>query len=109
MSGAERSGGRGGARRMSFPKSDKIWMNGKLVPWDDAKIHVGSHVIHYGSAVFEGMRCYATPDGPAVFRLDAHTQRLYDSAKIYRMDIPMTADEFNQAIVETVAANRMDA
>ncbi len=80
---------------MSFPKSDTIWMNGKLVPWDDAKIHVGSHVIHYGSAVFEGVRCYKTPEGPAVFRLDAHTERLFNSAKIYRMDIPIAADEFN--------------
>jgi len=73
---------------MSFPKSEAIWMNGRLVPWDDAKIHVGSHVIHYGSAVFEGIRCYATPEGPAVFRLDAHNERLFNSAKIYRMDVP---------------------
>ena len=94
---------------MSFPKSDLIWMNGKLVPWDDARIHVGSHVIHYGSAVFEGVRCYATPEGPAVFRLHAHTERLYDSAKIYRMDVPIGPDEFNQAIVDTIAANRLDA
>jgi branched-chain amino acid aminotransferase len=94
---------------MSFPKSDKIWMNGKLVPWDDARIHVGSHVIHYGSAVFEGVRCYATPEGPAVFRLDAHTDRLYDSAKIYRMDVPYSPTEMNQAILETVAVNNMDA
>jgi branched-chain amino acid aminotransferase len=94
---------------MSFPKSDKIWMNGKLVPWDDAKIHVGSHVIHYGSAVFEGLRCYNTPEGPAVFRLDAHTERLYNSAKIYRMDVPLGPDEMNQAILETIGANKMDA
>jgi branched-chain amino acid aminotransferase len=94
---------------MSFPKSDKIWMNGKLVPWDDAKIHVGSHVIHYGSAVFEGVRCYATPEGPAVFRLDAHTDRLYNSAKIYRMDVPYSPSEMNQAILETIAVNNMDA
>jgi len=94
---------------MSFPKSDKIWMNGKLVPWDDAKIHVGSHVIHYGSAVFEGVRCYATPDGPAVFRLDAHTERLYDSAKIYRMDVPYSPAEMNQAILETISVNQLDA
>jgi branched-chain amino acid aminotransferase len=94
---------------MSFPKSDKIWMNGKLVPWDDAKIHIGSHVIHYGSAVFEGVRCYATPDGPAVFRLDDHTERLYNSAKIYRMDVPIGPEEFNQAILETITVNRMDA
>jgi branched-chain amino acid aminotransferase len=94
---------------MSFPKSDLIWMNGKLIPWDDAKIHIGSHVIHYGSAVFEGVRCYATPEGPAVFRLGAHTERLYNSAKIYRMDVPYTEAEFNQAIVETIRANKMDA
>src|SRR5262245_7453337 len=94
---------------MSFPKSEKIWMNGKLVPWDDAKIHVGSHVIHYGSAVFEGIRAYATPEGPAVFRLDAHTERLYNSAKIYRMDIPYSPDEFNAALCGTISANRLDA
>jgi branched-chain amino acid aminotransferase len=95
---------------MSFPgKGEKIWMNGKLVPWDEATIHVGSHVIHYGSAVFEGIRCYSTPDGPAVFRLDAHMDRLYDSAKIYRMDVPLEPGEFNQAIFETVGANSLDA
>jgi branched-chain amino acid aminotransferase len=94
---------------MSFPKSDLIWMNGKLVPWDDAKIHVGSHVIHYGSAVFEGVRCYSTPEGPAVFRLDAHTERLFDSAKIYRMDIPIGQDEFNLAVLETISANKLEA
>lgn len=93
---------------MSFPKSDKIWMNGKLVAWDDAKIHIGSHVVHYGSAVFEGLRCYATPEGPAVFRLDAHTERLYSSAKIYRMDVPYGPDALNQAILETVSTNKLD-
>jgi branched-chain amino acid aminotransferase len=70
---------------MAFSGSGKIWMNGSLVDWADAKIHVASHVIHYGSAVFEGARCYATPRGSACFRLDAHLRRLYDSAKIYRM------------------------
>jgi branched-chain amino acid aminotransferase len=94
---------------MTFPKSDVIWMNGKMVPWDDARIHVGAHVIHYGSAVFEGLRCYNTPEGPAVFRLDAHTDRLLDSAKIYRMDVPYTREELLRAQKETVAANRMDA
>jgi branched-chain amino acid aminotransferase len=84
-------------------------MNGKLVPWDDAKIHVGSHVIHYGSAVFEGLRCYATPEGSAVFRLDAHTERLFDSAKIYRMDVPVDQAAFNQAVLDTVAANELPA
>jgi branched-chain amino acid aminotransferase len=94
---------------MSFPKSDVIWMNGKLVPWDEARIHVGSHVIHYGSAVFEGVRCYSTPEGPAVFRLDAHMERLFDSAKIYRMDIPIGIEEFTRAVTETIAANRLEA
>jgi branched-chain amino acid aminotransferase len=94
---------------MAFPKSDKIWMNGRLVPWDDARIHVGSHVVHYGSAVFEGIRCYATPEGPAVFRLDAHTERLYNSAKIYRMDVPYAPRELDQAVVETIGTNGLDA
>jgi branched-chain amino acid aminotransferase len=94
---------------MTFPKSDVIWMNGKLVPWDDAKIHVGAHVVHYGSAVFEGVRCYSTPDGPAVFRLDAHTERLFNSAKIYRMDVPYTYEELSRAQLETIAANKKDA
>ncbi len=94
---------------MTFPKSELIWMNGALVPWDDAKIHVGAHVIHYGSGVFEGIRCYATPEGPAVFRLDLHTERLFNSAKIYRMDVPYTPVQIDEAIVGTIAANKMDA
>jgi branched-chain amino acid aminotransferase len=94
---------------MTFPRSDVIWMNGKLVPWDDANIHIGSHVIHYGSAVFEGVRCYNTPEGPAIFRLDAHTERLFNSAKIYRMDMPYTFEELSRAQLETVAANKKEA
>jgi branched-chain amino acid aminotransferase len=94
---------------MTFPKSDVIWMNGKLVPWDDATIHIGSHVIHYGSAVFEGVRCYSTPEGPAVFRLDAHTERLFNSAKIYRMDVPYSYEEMTRAQIETIAANKKEA
>jgi len=65
-----------------MPKSEKIWFNGDLVPWDEAQIHVLSHVVHYGSSVFEGIRCYNTAKGPAVFRLKEHTDRLFDSAKI---------------------------
>jgi branched-chain amino acid aminotransferase len=84
-------------------------MSGKLVPWDDAHIHIGSHVIHYGSAVFEGIRCYATPKGSAVFRLDAHTDRLFDSAKIYWMDVPYTKEQVNSAVLETIAANKLEA
>ena len=71
---------------MAFSGTGKIWMNGSLVDWADAKIHIASHVIHYGSGVFEGARCYDTPRGSACFRLDAHMRRLYDSAKIYRME-----------------------
>ena len=71
---------------MAFSGTGKVWMNGKIVDWADANIHIASHVIHYGSAVFEGARCYKTPKGSAFFRLDAHMRRLYDSARIYRMD-----------------------
>lgn len=94
---------------MGSPRADWIWMNGKLVPWDDAKIHVGSHVIHYGSAVFEGIRCYKTPKGSAVFRLDAHVERLFASAKIYWMDLGHTPEQVNAAILETIRANKLDA
>jgi len=84
-------------------------MSGKLVPWDDARIHIGSHVIHYGSAVFEGVRCYKTPKGPAVFRLDAHTERLFGSAKIYWMEPAWTPEQVNAAVLETICANRLEA
>jgi branched-chain amino acid aminotransferase len=94
---------------MASPRSDFIWMSGKLVPWDDARIHIGSHVIHYGSAVFEGIRCYKTPKGSAVFRLDAHTERLFNSAKIYWMELPFSPEQVNAAILDTIRANRMDA
>jgi branched-chain amino acid aminotransferase len=93
---------------MPFNKADKIWMNGKLVNWDDAKIHVLSHVVHYGSSVFEGMRCYKTPKGPACFRLQEHTDRLFNSAKIYRMEIPFSRDEINEAILNLIAVNKLD-
>jgi branched-chain amino acid aminotransferase len=94
---------------MTVPRSDWIWMNGKLVAWDDAKVHLGSHVLHYGSAVFEGVRCYKTPRGSAVFRLDAHTDRLFDSAKIYWMDLGYTRQQVNDAILETIRVNRLEA
>ena len=84
-------------------------MSGKLVPWDDARIHIGSHVVHYGSAVFEGIRCYDTPKGSAVFRLDAHTERLFNSAKIYWMELSFSPEQVNAAILETIAANRLEA
>ena len=75
---------------MAFPGTGLIWMNGKFVEWNQAQIHVASHVIHYGSGVFEGARCYDTKTGSACFRLDAHVRRLLDSAKIYRMESPGT-------------------
>src|SRR5262249_14217868 len=81
-----------------FEEVKKIWMNGRLVDFADAKIHVLTHAIHYGSGLFEGIRCYNTRNqGPAIFRLDDHTRRLYDSARIYRMDIPFSVDEFKRA------------
>src|SRR5512134_342633 len=94
---------------MASPRSDFVWMSGQLVPWDDARVHIGSHVIHYGSAVFEGIRCYKTPKGSAVFRLDAHTERLFNSAKIYWMEIPWTPEQVDAAIVETIRANKLEA
>jgi branched-chain amino acid aminotransferase len=94
---------------MPIPKSEKIWFNGELVDWDDAQIHVLSHVVHYGSSVFEGMRCYATEKGTACFRLQDHVNRLYDSAKIYRMDIPFDRGELAQAVLDTIRANNLKA
>lgn len=92
-----------------MPKSDKIWFNGDLVPWDDAQIHVLSHVVHYGSSVFEGIRCYQTQNGPAVFRLQEHIDRLFDSAKIYRMEIPYTPQQLCDAVLETIRVNNMQS
>ncbi len=94
---------------MAVKKTEKIWHNGRMVAWDDARIHVLSHVVSYGSAVFEGIRCYKTPQGPAVFRLREHMQRLVRSAYIYRMEIPFTLDELSQAALDLVRVNHMDA
>jgi branched-chain amino acid aminotransferase len=94
---------------MSFTGTGKVWMNGKIVDWANATVHVASHVLHYGSAVFEGARCYKTPNGSAFFRLDAHVRRLYDSARIYRMEYRLDRDAFTQAVVETVQANGLEA
>ncbi len=88
-------------------ESEKIWFNGKLIPWHEAKIHVLSHVVHYGSSVFEGIRCYNTRKGPAVFRLQDHLNRLFDSAKIYRMEIPYTRQELAAASLETIRVNQL--
>jgi branched-chain amino acid aminotransferase len=90
---------------MAFDENGKIWFNGEFVNWKEANIHVLSHVVHYGSSVFEGIRCYNTKNGPAVFRLREHAQRLRDSGKIYRMDIPYTVDELCSAIIETIKIN----
>ena len=90
---------------MAFSGTGKVWMNGTLVDWADANIHVASHVIHYGSAVFEGARSYRTSRGATFFRLDAHMRRLYDSARIYRMTYDMSLDTLTDAVVETVQAN----
>lgn len=87
--------------------SEKIWHNGTFVNWDDAKIHVMAHTVNYGSTLFEGIRCYDTRQGSAVFRLDKHVQRLYNSCKIYRMDLPFTRAELSEAILETIRVNRM--
>src|SRR6478672_822561 len=92
-----------------FPGTGKIWMNGKLVEWKDATIHIGSHVVHYGSGVFEGARCYETPKGSACFRLDAHMRRLQNSAKIYRMEYPLDLAGWMDAVLETIRANKMKA
>lgn len=85
--------------------TDKIWCNGNFIAWDDARIHVLSHVIHYGSSVFEGVRCYETTSGPAIFRLAEHTRRLVESAKIYRMNLPFSAQEVSDATLELVRVN----
>jgi branched-chain amino acid aminotransferase len=90
---------------VAIKKASKIWMNGKWVAWDDAKIHVLSHVAHYASSVFEGIRCYATPSGPAIFRLDEHLERLMLSAKIYRMETAFTREQIRAACLEGVAIN----
>ncbi len=90
---------------MAMTKSEKIWMNGQFVAWDDAKVHVLAHVLHYGSSVFEGIRCYATRQGPAIFRLGEHLERLAYSAKIYRMKVPFSTEQIERACIETVAVN----
>ena len=85
--------------------TEKIWMNGELVDWDDARVHVGAHGLHYGTGVFEGIRCYDTPKGPAVFRLTDHMQRLHDSARLIDMELPYSVEELRAATNELLAAN----
>ena len=92
---------------MPIPETEKIWMNGKLVDWKDAKIHVLTHALHYGSGVFEGIRCYNTDKGPAVFRLVEHMERLEDSARMYMKTIPYTTDDLCQATKDLIKANKL--
>jgi branched-chain amino acid aminotransferase len=90
--------------------TEKIWHNGRFIPWEEATIHVLSHVVSYGSSIFEGIRCYATPSGPAVFRLKEHVRRMLDSAKIYRMDnLGYSASQLADAMLELVRLNRMES
>ena len=86
-------------------ETEKIWMNGELVDWADAKVHVGVHGLHYGSGVFEGIRCYETPKGPAVFRLNDHLRRLHDSARLLHMELPYSIEELREACFELVDVN----
>ncbi|MFZ5907216.1 MAG: branched-chain amino acid transaminase [Nitrospirota bacterium] len=90
-----------------IPKTKKIWMDGKLVDWDNATVHVLTHTLHYGLGVFEGIRCYETLQGPAIYRLDEHVARLFDSARIFLMEIPFTHHEIREAIIKTVQVNRI--
>ncbi len=89
--------------------TEKIWRNGSFIRWEEATIHVLSHVVNYGSSVFEGVRCYSTPDGPAIFRMKEHIRRMLDSAKIYRIEVGFTAEALGEAMKELVRVNRMDA
>jgi branched-chain amino acid aminotransferase len=86
-------------------ETEKIWMNGEFVDWADAKIHVGAHGLHYGTGVFEGIRCYETPRGPAVFRLTDHLRRLDDSARLLHMELPYTVDELREVSLELIGIN----
>ena len=88
-----------------FVQKGKVWINGELIPWGEANIHIASHVIHYGTSLFEGFRAYETPKGSAILQLQAHMKRLYNSCKMYRMDIPYTQEDFTNAVIDTVRAN----
>jgi branched-chain amino acid aminotransferase len=92
---------------MPIPATPYIWFNGKLVPWEKATVHVLTHALHYGSSVFEGVRAYAVPNGVAIFRLRDHTRRLFDSAKIHRIELPFSADQLNDACREVIAVNNL--
>src|SRR5271154_2749261 len=89
-------------------KTDRIWFDGETVPWEKATVHVMTHSLHYGSAIFEGIRCYKTENGTMIFRLDAHLKRFYNSAKIYGMTIPYSPAEVAVAIENTISENKID-
>lgn len=93
---------------MGFTPTDSIWFNGKLIPWGEAKVHVLAHGLNYGTGVFEGIRSYRTADGPAVFRLDAHLKRFFESAAMYEIGIPYSLEALTQATLDVVAANRLE-
>lgn len=90
---------------MAMQKTDKVWLDGQLVPWDEATVHVSVHALHYGSSVFEGIRAYGFPEGPAVFCLEEHLDRMWASCKVLRMEIPYSREEVRKAILETILAN----
>ncbi len=94
---------------MAMEPVESIWLNGELIPWESATVHVMAHVLHYGSSVFEGVRCYETPSGPQIFRLNAHTRRLFDSAKIYRMPVQYSEDEINDACRSVIRENKLSS
>jgi len=92
---------------MAVNNYQKVWHNGKFIPWADATVHVASHVVSYASCLFEGIRCYETRQGPAIFRLKEHTDRLVNSCKIYRMELPYTREQLSQAMVDLVRVNNV--
>lgn len=93
---------------VQFPESGWIWRNGEFIPWKDAQVHVMAHALHYGSSIFEGVRCYSTPSGPAVLRLQDHMRRFTDSARIYRMDLPYSVEELGGHVLELIRRNDLD-
>lgn len=92
-----------------IPKTEKIWMDGNFVDWDNAKVHILTHSLHYGLAVFEGIRCYKTEKGPAIFRLKDHVERLFKSAHIFTLKIPFSEEDISEAIKETIRINKIDS
>jgi branched-chain amino acid aminotransferase len=92
-------------RIMTFDQSKWVWRNGRIIPWQEATTHVSSHALHYGSGVFEGMRCYETADGPAIFRLDEHLDRLFESAAVHGMQIPYSREDLSEAVCELIDRN----